>query len=72
MEPVYNSELVFIFCEQHVDSNIITANKKVHVFPLEFIVLHFHALNKRKMGMSLCDVTGTLKQQEKNRKHLFS
>ena len=34
-------------------------------FLLEFIVLDFQALNKPKMGMSLCDVTVTLKQQEK-------
>ena len=34
-------------------------------FPLGFIVLDFQALNKPKMGMSLCDVTVTLKQQEK-------
>ena len=34
-------------------------------FLLEFIVLDFQALNKPKMGMSLCDVTVTLKQKEK-------
>ena len=32
MKPVYISELVFIFCQQHVDSNIITADQIVHVF----------------------------------------
>ena len=57
---------MFILCKQHVDSNTITADQIVHVFfPLEFIVLDFQALNKPKMGMSLCDVTVTLKQQEK-------
>ena len=35
-------------------------------FQVEFKVLDFQALNKPKMGMSLCDVTVTLKQQEKN------
>ena len=34
-------------------------------FPLEFLVLDFQALNKPQMGLSLCDVTVTLKQQEK-------
>ena len=56
---------MFIFCKQHIDSNIITADQIVHVFPLEFIVLDFQDLNKPKMGMSLCDITVTLKQQEK-------
>ena len=32
---------------------------------LEFIVLNFQALNKPKMGTSLCDVTMTSKRQEK-------
>ena len=39
--------------------------KKYMFFPLKFIVLDFQALNKPKMGMSLCDVTVTLKQEEK-------
>ena len=39
--------------------------KQYMFFPLKFIVLDFQALNKPKMGMSLCDVTVTLKQQEK-------
>ena len=56
---------MFIFCKQQVDSNIITADQIIHVFSLEFIVLDFQALNKREMGMSFCDVTVTLKQQEK-------
>ena len=34
-------------------------------FLLEFIVLDFQAFNKPKMGMPLCDVTVTSKQQEK-------
>ena len=57
---------MFIFCYQHVDSNIITADQIVHVFPAGIILgFDFQALNKPKMGMSLCDVTVTLKQQEK-------
>ena len=56
---------MFIFCKQHVDSNIITAYQIVHGFPLEFIVLDFQTLKKPKMGMPLCDVIVTLKQQEK-------
>ena len=57
---------MFIFCKQHIDSNIIAADQKVHVFSsLELNVLDLQALNKPKMGMSLCDVTVTLKQQEK-------
>ena len=35
-------------------------------------MLNFQDLNKPKMGTSLCDVTMTLKQQEKFEKHLFS
>ena len=41
-------------------------------FPLEFIVLDFQALKKPKMGMSLRDVTVTLKRQEKIRNIFFS
>ena len=41
------------------------------VFPLDFIVLAFQALNKPKMGLSLRDVTVTLKTARKNKKNIF-
>ena len=44
MLPVFNSELVFIFCKQHVDSNIITANQIVHVFPAGIYSIRFSSL----------------------------
>ena len=51
---------------QHVASKINTTDQTVHVYPCwEFITLHFQALNKLKMGTSLCDVTVTLKRQRK-------
>ena len=51
---------------QHVASKINTTDQTVHVYACwEFITLHFQALNKLKMGTSLCDVTVTLKRQRK-------
>ena len=50
---------------QHVASKINTTDQPVHVYACwEFITLHFQALNKLKMGKSLCDVTVTLKRQK--------
>ena len=45
----------------HVASKITATDRTV----LEFITLHFHALNNLKIGTSLCDVTVTLKRQRK-------
>ena len=51
---------------QHVSSKINTTDQRVYVYACwEFITLHFQALNKLKMGTSLCDVTVTLKSQRK-------
>ena len=51
---------------QHVASEINTTDQTVHVYACwEFITLHFQALNKLKIGTSLCDVTVTLKRQRK-------
>ena len=51
---------------QHVAIKINTIDQTVHVYACwEFITLHFQALNKLKMGTSLCDVTVTLKRQRK-------
>ena len=51
---------------QHVASKINTTDQTVHVYAcLEFIKLHFQALNKPKMGTSFCDVTVTFKRQRK-------
>ena len=51
---------------QHVASKINTTDQTVYVYVCwEFITLHFQALNKLKMGTSLCDVTVTLKRQRK-------
>ena len=50
---------------QHVASKINTTDQTVHVYACwEFITLHFQALNKLKMGTSLCDVTVTLKHRK--------
>ena len=51
---------------QHIASKITRTDQTVHVYACwKFITLHFQALNKVKMGMSLCDVTVTLKRQGK-------
>ena len=51
---------------QQIVSNITTDDQTVHVyFQLEIIALHFQALNKLKMGTSLCYVHVMLKCQEK-------
>ena len=51
---------------QHVASKINITVQTVHVYACwEFITHHFQALNKLKMGTSLCDVTVTLKRQGK-------
>ena len=51
---------------QHVASKINTTDQIVHVYACwKFITLHFQALNKLKMGTSLCGVTVTLKRQRK-------
>ena len=52
---------------QYVARKIKTTDQTVHVYACwEFITVHFQALNKLKMGTSLCDVTVTLKRQRKN------
>ena len=54
---------------QHAPSKINTTDQTVHVYACwEIITLHFQALNKLKLGTSLCDVT----KPNKNCKHLFS
>ena len=55
---------------QQVVSNITTNDQTVHFMPAG-IALHFQALNKLKMGTSLCFVTVTLKCQEKNANIFF-
>ena len=51
---------------QYVASKITTTDQTVHVYGLlEFIALHFQSLIKLKIGTSVCDVTVTLKCQEK-------
>ena len=51
---------------QYIASNITIADQTVQCLrQLEFIVLNFQAINKPKIGTSLCDVTMTLKRQEK-------
>ena len=52
----------------YVTSNIATTDQTVHVHVYACGVhsTRFQAQNKPKMGTSLCDVTMTLKQQEKN------
>ena len=55
-----------MFQIQYIASNITIADQTVQCLrQLEFIVLNFQAINKPKMGTSLCDVTMTLKRQEK-------
>ena len=55
-----------MFRNQHVASKITTTDQTVHVLCLlQFITLHFQALNKLKMGTPLCEVTMTLKRQGK-------
>ena len=51
---------------QHVVSKITSTDRNSSFLCLlEFIKLHSQALNKLKMGKSLCDVTVTLKRQRK-------
>ena len=50
---------------QHVASKITTTDQTVHVLPAGIHNPHFQALNKLKMGSSLCDVTVTFKRQRK-------
>ena len=51
---------------QHVASKINSTHRNSSCLCLlEFITLHFQALNKLKMGTSLRDVTLTLKRQRK-------
>ena len=50
---------------QYIASNITIADQTVHVCASGNSVLNFQALNRPKMGTPLCDVTMTLKRQEK-------
>ena len=50
---------------QYIASNITITDQTACLRQLEFIVLNFQALNKPKIGTSLCDVTMTLQWQEK-------
>ena len=56
---------------QYATNRITTTDQTVHVYARWNHILNFQALNKPKMGTPLCDVTMTLKREEKIGKIFF-